>query len=86
MAALRFRQTQSSRSVGATNCQLVCDLRHPDRRRTLRKPENRTRAEDWNIQTAPKDRFVEYGGSLDTATMHLRGSKLILVLGLEDCI
>ena len=39
-----------------------------------------------NIQTVPKDRFVKYLGSLDAATMRIVGRKLILALGLEDCV
>src|SRR5438046_3141408 len=39
-----------------------------------------------NIQTVPKERFVKYLGSLDTATMQAVGRKLILALGLEDCV
>jgi mRNA-degrading endonuclease toxin of MazEF toxin-antitoxin module len=39
-----------------------------------------------NIQTVPKDRFVKYVGSLDAATMRIVGRKLILALGLEDCM
>jgi len=39
-----------------------------------------------NIQTVPKDRFVKYVGSLDASTMQIIGRKLILALGLEDCV
>lgn len=39
-----------------------------------------------NIQTVSKDRFVKYVGSLDAATMRIVGHKLILALGLEDCV
>ena len=39
-----------------------------------------------NIQTVSKDRFVKYLGSLDAATMHIVGRKLILALGLEDSL
>jgi len=39
-----------------------------------------------NIQTVSKDRFVKYVGSLDAATMQTIGRKLILALGLEDCV
>lgn len=39
-----------------------------------------------NIQTVSKDRFVKYIGSLDATTMQIIGRKLILALGLEDCV
>ena len=39
-----------------------------------------------NIQTVSKDRFVKYIGSLDASTMRIIGRKLILALGLEDCV
>ena len=39
-----------------------------------------------NIQTVAKSRFVKYVGSLDTATMRAVGQKVILALGLEDCV
>src|SRR5262249_32018721 len=39
-----------------------------------------------NIQTVAKDRFVKYLGSLDPTTMRIVGRKLILALGLEDCV
>ena len=39
-----------------------------------------------NIQTVAKTRFVKYIGSLDPATMRTIGRKLILALGLEDCV
>jgi mRNA interferase MazF len=39
-----------------------------------------------NIQTVPKDCFVKYVGSLDAPTMRIIGRKLILALGLEDCV
>ena len=39
-----------------------------------------------NIQTVPKDRLVKYVGSLDASTMQIIGRKLILALGLEDCV
>ena len=39
-----------------------------------------------NIHTVPKDRLVKYIGAADAPTMRLVGRKLILALGLEDCI
>jgi hypothetical protein len=39
-----------------------------------------------NLQTASKDRFVKYIGSLDLATMRTVGRTLILALGLDDAI
>ena len=39
-----------------------------------------------NIQTVAKTRFVKYVGVLDPATMQTVGRKLILALGLEDCL
>jgi len=39
-----------------------------------------------NIQTVAKDRFVKYIGSLDAETMRTIGRKLVLALGLEDCL
>jgi mRNA-degrading endonuclease toxin of MazEF toxin-antitoxin module len=39
-----------------------------------------------NIQTVAKDRFVKYIGSLDAGTMRTIGRKLVLALGLEDCL
>ena len=39
-----------------------------------------------NIQTVSKARFVKYLGALDMATMRNIGRKLILTLGLEDCL
>ena len=39
-----------------------------------------------NIQTVSKGRFVKYLGSLDAATMHAVGRKLVLALGLEDAL
>jgi mRNA-degrading endonuclease toxin of MazEF toxin-antitoxin module len=39
-----------------------------------------------NIQTVAKTRFVKYIGTLDAPTMLTVGRKLILALGLEDCV
>jgi mRNA-degrading endonuclease toxin of MazEF toxin-antitoxin module len=39
-----------------------------------------------NIQTVAKTRFLKYLGTLDAATMQTVGRKLILALGLEDCV
>jgi mRNA-degrading endonuclease toxin of MazEF toxin-antitoxin module len=39
-----------------------------------------------NIQTVPKDHFVKYVGALDAPTMKTIGRKLVLALGLEDCL
>ena len=39
-----------------------------------------------NIQTVSKTRFVKYMGALDAATMRNVGRKLVLTLGLEDCL
>lgn len=39
-----------------------------------------------NLQTVAKDRFVRYVGSLDAETMRAIGRKVILALGLEDCL
>ena len=39
-----------------------------------------------NIQTVSKTRFVKYMGALDAAAMRNIGRKLILTLGLEDCL
>ena len=39
-----------------------------------------------NIQTVSKARFVKYVGALDAVVMRNIGRKLILTLGLEDCL
>ena len=39
-----------------------------------------------NIQTVPKSRFIKYLGALDAGSMQSVGRKLILALGLEDCV
>ncbi len=39
-----------------------------------------------NIQTVSKARFLKYVGAVDPGTMQAIGRKLILALGLEDCI
>lgn len=39
-----------------------------------------------NIQTVSKARFLKYVGAIDPGTMQAIGRKLILALGLEDCI
>ena len=39
-----------------------------------------------NIQTVAKERFVKYLGALDVATMRTLGRRLVLALGLEDCV
>ena len=39
-----------------------------------------------NIQTVSKVRFVKYVGALDAIAMRNIGRKLILTLGLEDCL
>ena len=39
-----------------------------------------------NIQTVSKARFVKYVGALDAVAMRNIGRKLILTLGLEDCL
>ena len=39
-----------------------------------------------NIQTVPKDRFVKYLGTLDSEAMRSVGRKVILALGLEECL
>ena len=39
-----------------------------------------------NIQTVSKEHFVKYLGALDSPTMRTVGRKLILALGLEDCV
>ena len=39
-----------------------------------------------NIQTVSKEHFVKYLGVLDPTTMRTVGRKLILALGLEDCV
>src|SRR4029453_16069657 len=39
-----------------------------------------------NVQTVPKSRFLKYLGTVDPATMRTVGRKLILALGLEDCL
>ncbi|MGH8245070.1 MAG: type II toxin-antitoxin system PemK/MazF family toxin [Gammaproteobacteria bacterium] len=39
-----------------------------------------------NIHTVPKARFIKYLGSLDTVTLRTVGRKVILALGLEDCL
>ena len=39
-----------------------------------------------NVQTVPKARFVKYVGALDPVTMQTVGRKLVLALGLEDCL
>lgn len=39
-----------------------------------------------NIQTVSKDRFVKYVGALDPVTMQSVGRKLVLALGLEECL
>ncbi len=39
-----------------------------------------------NLQTVSKTRFIKYVGALDPSTMRTVGRKLILALGLEDCV
>lgn len=39
-----------------------------------------------NVQTVAKDHFVKYVGALDPETMKTVGRKLVLALGLEDCV
>jgi len=39
-----------------------------------------------NIQTVSKDRLVKYVGALDAAAMKAIGRKLVLALGIEDCV
>ena len=39
-----------------------------------------------NIQTVAKMRFVKYLGALDNATMRDVSRRLVLALGLEDCL
>jgi len=39
-----------------------------------------------NIQTVPKSRFLKYMGALDAPTMRIIGRKIVLALGLEDCV
>lgn len=39
-----------------------------------------------NVQTVPRSRFVKYLGTIDPETMRTVGRKLILALGLEDCL
>ncbi len=39
-----------------------------------------------NIQTVAKDHFVKYVGVLDRDAMKIVGQKLVLALGLEDCL
>jgi mRNA-degrading endonuclease toxin of MazEF toxin-antitoxin module len=39
-----------------------------------------------NLQTVPKARFVKYIGTLDSDTMRQVGRRIILALGLEDCL
>jgi mRNA-degrading endonuclease toxin of MazEF toxin-antitoxin module len=39
-----------------------------------------------NIQTVAKDRFVKYLGAIEPDLMHTVGRKLVLALGLEDCV
>jgi mRNA-degrading endonuclease toxin of MazEF toxin-antitoxin module len=39
-----------------------------------------------NLQTVSKSRFIKYLGALDLGTMGTIGRKLILALGLEDCV
>lgn len=39
-----------------------------------------------NLQTVSKTHFIKYLGALDPATMRTIGRKLILALGLEDCV
>src|SRR6266550_15584 len=39
-----------------------------------------------NIQTVAKTRFIKYLGAVDAGTMRTIGRKLILALGLEDCL
>ena len=39
-----------------------------------------------NIQTVARTRFVKYLGTLDAPTMRTVGRKLVLALGLEDCL
>jgi mRNA-degrading endonuclease toxin of MazEF toxin-antitoxin module len=39
-----------------------------------------------NVQTVSKARFVKYLGALDAPTMAAVGRRLVLALGLEDCL
>ena len=39
-----------------------------------------------NVQTVSKARFVKYLGALDAPTMGAIGRRLVLALGLEDCL
>jgi mRNA interferase MazF len=39
-----------------------------------------------NVHTVAKARFVKYLGALDAATMGAVGRRLVLALGLEDCL
>lgn len=39
-----------------------------------------------NLQTVSKSRFVKHLGALDAATMNTVGRRLVLALGLEDCV
>lgn len=39
-----------------------------------------------NVQTVSKARFVKYLGVLDAQTMSAIGRRLVLALGLEDCL
>lgn len=39
-----------------------------------------------NLQTVSKARFLKYLGAVDPATMRTVGRKVILALGLEDCV
>jgi mRNA-degrading endonuclease toxin of MazEF toxin-antitoxin module len=39
-----------------------------------------------SVQTVAKIRFVKYLGTLDAPTMRTVGRRLILALGLEDCV
>ena len=39
-----------------------------------------------NVQTVPKNRLVKYVGALDSSTMRTISQKLVLALGLEDCL
>jgi mRNA interferase MazF len=39
-----------------------------------------------NVQTVSKARFIKYVGALEPATLLTAGRRLILALGLEDCL
>lgn len=39
-----------------------------------------------NVQTVSKTRFIKYVGALESATLMTVGRRLILALGLEDCL